>query len=93
MQHGLAFHVAEIHAAHAHVTRQLHVAGTSLRIFRRQFPGPVLGALLCLDQLAVFVLPDVHQGHFTLVHLRFFVHQVEHALRACQRHDDGIDLL
>ena len=93
MQHGLAFHVAEIHAAHAHVARQLYVAGTAVRRFGRQLPGPVFGALSRLLHGAVLCDADVHQGHLALVHLRLFVHQIEDALRAGQSHDDGVDLL
>ena len=57
-------------------------------------PGPDTRALRgILSRLPSAVCSGIHQLHIAFVGFRRLIHQAEYALRACQRHDDGVELL
>ena len=56
-------------------------------------PRPMTRVLGGFGEGAVLVHMRVDQRNIAIVGFGMLVHQSEHALSACQRHDDGIELL
>ena len=84
--------VTKIHILQAHVARQTRIGHAAVRAVR-MLPCPQPGALGRLGNRAVGRFLRVHQLHIAIVGFRRFIQQVEHALSARQRHDDGVELL
>ena len=83
--------VAEVHVDEAHVAAQLAVRGLTIVI--RVLPRPVAGVMVALGDRAVGGDVRVDERDEAVVCLSLFIDEGEDALRACARHDDGIDLL
>ena len=92
MEHQLLRDVAKVHVGHGDVALQLGIGDGSVRLVG-VLPCPVAGMLRGLGDAAVFVDLRVDQPDVAVVRLRLLVHQLEDALRARQRHDDGVDLV
>ena len=91
MQDGVVGRVAKVDVGQAYVTLERGVGDAAVVV--RVLPGPQVGALVRLDQLALRVAPCVHQGDVTLVGLRFLAHEAKDALRSREAHDHEVDLL
>ena len=83
--------VAEVHVDEAHVAAQLAVRG--LTVVVRVLPCPVAGVVGALGDRAVRGNVGVDECDKAVICLSLFIDEGEDALRACARHDDGIDLL
>ena len=92
VEHHLVVAVAEIDVIHHDIALQLAILGFA-RVLVRVFPRPEAGAAVAFGDDAVFVLLRVDEGDIAIIHLGRFIQQVKDALRARQRHDDGIGLL
>ena len=92
MEHRLLRHIAEVHMLHIDVALQLLVGGGIVRLVV-VLPGPAAGALPGFVDGAVLIDAGVDQVDIALILLRLLIHQVENPLRACQSHDDGVDLV
>ena len=92
VQHRLFGRVAEINVIKRYAAGQLAIADAAVRRVR-MLPCPQPGALGRLGNRAVGRFLRVHQLHIAIVGFRRFIQQVEHALSARQRHDDGVELL
>ena len=92
VEHQLVVAVAEIDVIHHNIALQLTIFGFA-RVLVRVLPRPEAGAAVAFGDDAVFVLFRVDEGDIAVVHLGRFIQQVKDALRARQRHDDGIGLL
>ncbi|KFI56632.1 HAD-superfamily hydrolase [Bifidobacterium callitrichos DSM 23973] len=88
VKHFLALHIAEVHVIETDVAA--HRRDTAVG---RILPTPVVGALARLDQSSVRVVRDVDERDPAVILLDALVEQIEDALAARQRHDDGVELL
>ena len=91
VQHQLVLVVAEVHAVEHDAALQLGVGDAAVGLVR-VLPGPGVGALGDLGDLAVGALLGVHELDVALVGLGLLVHEVEHTLRAGGGGDDEVDL-
>ena len=92
VEHHLIVAVAEIDVIHHDIALQLAIFGFA-RVLVRVLPRPEAGAAVAFGDDAVFVLLRVDEVHIAVVHFRRLIQQLKDALRACQRHDDGVRLL
>ena len=92
VQNDLGVVVTEIHVVEHHFALQPAVGGAAVGPVV-MLPGPDTRAPAAFFQTAVRGLFRIHQLHIAFVGFRRLIHQAEYALRACQRHDDGVELL
>ena len=92
VQHGFFRHIAEIHVFHGNIALQLPICHAAI-LLMGMLPCPVASVLGALVNRTVFVHMRVHQRHIAFVLLRLFIHQGKDPLGACQRHNDGVDLV
>ena len=91
MQNDLIRIIAEVHIVKAHIAAQLRVGRRT--ILMRMLPRPDTGFIRRLDEAAFVVVACIDERYIAVVDLRFLVHQLKDTLRACERHDDRIELL
>ena len=92
MEHHLIVAVTKVHVVHYDIALEFSIFGFA-RVLMRVFPRPQAGALRALGKHAVFILFRVDEVHIAVVYFRRLIQQFKDALRARQRHDDGVRLL
>ena len=91
VEDGFAFHIGEVHPVEPHVAGQGGVGDGAVVV--GMLPGPHVGPLLALGEVAVGALLGVDQGDVALIRLRLLVDEIEDPLGAGQTHDHGVDLV
>ena len=69
------------------------LVGCRIIRFMVMLPRPDSRTVRRLCQIPLFIITGIHQFHISAVLFRFLIQQSEYSLRACNSHDDGIQLL